>query len=410
MELDLGLSHQAYVTFVYALPLAAAAILEAGTALLSDVWSRARLVILGQSALAAALFFTAWTSSPWGLASGLALAGAASGVACGAAQALLVVARPEDTDRAMVRWSLYCAIGDVLAPLMTAVAIAFGHSYRAAMGAIAIVVSTQCAISATLVRDKRLEGRYEGSAEPLEGKEPLRAALPRALHLPRLWAGLFAAAWCTLLDELVIALAVLRLAHERAASVPVATAVALTFSVGSVMGAAMTEHAVARASPRRVLVASAALTAIALLGLLSSRSALEVGGCAAGCRLSVLSAPRARICASIRRDPGTPGRRAGHGTDLRRRRRCRSARPRGNRRPIRTGLSARMPSRSTGDRLDLRLGPYLCAPSLIQVSMRSTCAWSSTVWSSGIVSPHGASICISLALTLLNIRLVVALP
>ena len=278
MELDLGLSHQAYVTFVYALPLAAAAILEAGTALLSDVWSRARLVILGQSALAAALFFTAWTSSPWGLASGLALAGAASGVACGAAQALLVVARPEDTDRAMVRWSLYCAIGDVLAPLMTAVAIAFGHSYRAAMGAIAIVVSTQCAISATLVRDKRLEGRYEGSAEPLEGKEPLRAALPRALHLPRLWAGLFAAAWCTLLDELVIALAVLRLAHERAASVPVATAVALTFSVGSVMGAAMTEHAVARASPRRVLVASAALTAIALLGLLSSRSALEVGG------------------------------------------------------------------------------------------------------------------------------------
>jgi MFS family permease len=260
------------------LPLAAAAILEAGTALLADVWSRARLVVVGQSGLAAALFFTAWTSSPWGLATGLAMAGAASGVACGAAQALLIVARPGDTDRAMVRWSLYCAIGDVLAPLVTAVAIASGHSYRAAMGVIAVVVSAQCGLSAKLFGDKRFEWRRERRSDALEGKaDPLRIALVRALRLPRLWAWLFAAASCTLLDELVIALAVLRLAHERAASAPVATAVAMTFSVGSLVGAAMTDYVVARTSTRRVLVASAALTAVALVALLSSRSALEVG-------------------------------------------------------------------------------------------------------------------------------------
>jgi MFS transporter, FSR family, fosmidomycin resistance protein len=257
------------------LPLAAAAILAA---LLSDVWSRARLVVLGQCGLAAALFFTAWTSSPWGLASGLAVAGAASGVACGAAQALLLIARPEDTDRAMVRWSLYCAIGDVLTPVVTAVAIASGHSYRAAMGAIAVIVSAQCALSAKLVNYERLSGRHERSPGALQGEaEPLRAALARALRLPRLWAWLFAAASCTLLDELVIALAVLRFAHERAVSAAVATAVAVTFSMGSVVGAAITDRAVARTSARRVLVASAALTAVALLALLSSRGALEVG-------------------------------------------------------------------------------------------------------------------------------------
>jgi hypothetical protein len=131
------------------LPLAAAAILEAGTALLADVWSRARLVVVGQSGLAAALFFTAWTSSPWGLATGLAIAGAASGVACGAAQALLIVARPGDTDRAMVRWSLYCATRRVLvaSAALTAVALVALFSSRSALevGVALFAVGTTCA-------------------------------------------------------------------------------------------------------------------------------------------------------------------------------------------------------------------------------------------------------------------------
>src|SRR5260370_27469403 len=111
---------------------------EAEHALRSDGWGRARLVVRGQGALAAGLFLAAWASSPWGLTLGLALAGASSGVACGAAQALLLASNRTNADRAMVRWSFYCAIGDVLAPLVTGSAIALGHSYRAAMGAIAL--------------------------------------------------------------------------------------------------------------------------------------------------------------------------------------------------------------------------------------------------------------------------------
>jgi MFS family permease len=291
VERELGLSHRGYVAFAFVLPLVAAAALEAGVALLSDVWGRARLVVLGQGALAASLSLAAWTTSRWGLTLGLALAGASSGVACGAAQALLFTSSgpgPVDHDRAMVRWTLYSAVGDVLTPLVTAVALALGHSYRGAMGAIAVVVAAQCALSAWLLarhaatpaapgHGEPAGAAPEDAAEPEAAAEPLRAALSRALRMPRLWAWLLAAASCTLLDELVIALAALRLEHDRGASPALAAAAAVTFSLGDVLGIAVTDRAVARTSARRVLVVSAVACALALLAFLVTSSALAAG-------------------------------------------------------------------------------------------------------------------------------------
>jgi FSR family fosmidomycin resistance protein-like MFS transporter len=315
VERELALSHWGYLTFAYALPLAAAAVLETGTALLSDVWSRARLIVLGQAVLAASLFLTAWTSSPWGLTLGLALAGAASGVACGAAQGLLFLSSSDTADRVMVRWSLYCAIGDVFTPLATATAIATGHSYRAAMGAVAVVVSVQCGISLGLlsraggIPDANLDSQHEGDPESTDGEaEPVFVALVRALRFPRLWGWLFAAASCTLLDELIVALAVLRLARDRAASSALAAAAAVTFSLGSIIGAALTDIAVARTSARSVLLASASLTAAMLLVLLVSGGAPVA--CAALLLVGVACAPHhplamAQAYGAIPERPGT---------------------------------------------------------------------------------------------------------
>jgi MFS family permease len=280
VEHELALSHWGYLAFVYALPLALAALLEAGTALFSDVWSRPRLIVLGQASLAASLFLAAWTSSPWGLTLGLALAGAASGVACGAAQALLFADRRGDAEGAMVRWSLYCALGDVLAPLATATAIASGHSYRAAMASIALVVSVQCGVSVALDsrerhgdaprRDREDE---DGSKSFADAVDSVRVALSHALGLPRLWGWLFAAASCTLLDELVVSLVVLRLTHDRAASPALATAAAVTFAMGSIVGASATDRAMERTSARNILLVSATTTALALFLVLASRGA-----------------------------------------------------------------------------------------------------------------------------------------
>jgi MFS family permease len=242
-------------------------VLEAGLALLSDVCGRARLVLLGQVALAAALLFTAWTSSPWGLTLGLALAGASSGVACGAAQGMLLRSHPAGVDRAMVRWSLYCAVGDVLTPLVTASAIALGRSYRVALGAIALVVCAQCVLSAALLPRT---ARENAALDPDPAADPLRTAIARAVRLPRLWAWLLAAASCTLLDELVIALATLRLEHDRAATASLAAAVATTFSTGAVMGTAVADRVVPRLSPRSVLLSSCALSALGLAAMVAT--------------------------------------------------------------------------------------------------------------------------------------------
>jgi fucose permease len=289
VEHELALSHRGYVAFAFALPLVAAAALEAGIALLSDVWSRGRLVVVGQGVLAAALFFTSWTSSAWGFTLGLALAGASSGVACGAAQALLFASRassPRDADRAMVRWSLYCALGDVLTPLVTASALALGRSYRGAMGAVAVVVALQCAVSAGALRLGPSAPKAEPDEEPVE---TLRAALTRAVRLPRLWAWLLAAASCTLLDELVVALAALRLERDRGASPALAAGVAVAFAAGSVVGAAVTDRAVARTSARSVLVASAVACLLALLAFLATGS--TVASCLALLAVGVTCAP-----------------------------------------------------------------------------------------------------------------------
>jgi MFS family permease len=287
VEHELALSHRGYLTFAFALPLVGAALLEAGLALLSDICGRARLVVLGQVALAAALLFTAWTSDPWSLAFGLALAGASSGVACGAAQGLLFASNRESADRAMVRWSIYGAVGDLLTPLLTALAIALGHSYRGAMGALAVVVLAH-AVLATSLLFRGSHAEHPGpDVAPLA--EPLREVLARAIRLPRLWAWLFAAGSCTLLDEIVVALGALRLAHAGGTSSAMATGAAVTFSAGSLLGATITDRLATRFDSRRVLAMSAILCALALAALWSTGSPLA--SCAALFAVGTTCAP-----------------------------------------------------------------------------------------------------------------------
>ena len=303
IEREFALSHAGYVAFVFAVPLLLAAILEAAIALLSDMRGRRRLVVAGQAGLAASLFFVAWTESAWGLTLGLALAGTTSGVACGAAQALLVVDDPRGTDRAMVRWALFASIGDLLTPLVTASAIALGYSYRGATLVVAVVVALQCA-GAAFLRDEASAAASRDSEPPAD---PLGVALSRAVRRPRLWAWLFAAASCTLLDELVVALATLRFEREQAVREALAVAAAVTFAAGSVLGAALADGVVARLGPRRVLVASAVACALALGVDVTLRSALA--SCVALFVIGLTCAPHHALAQARAYDemPANPG-------------------------------------------------------------------------------------------------------
>jgi hypothetical protein len=242
------------------------------------------VIVVGQLGLAASLLFVAGTRSPWGLTAGLALAGTTSGVACAAAQGVLVADAAANVDAALVRWALFSSIGDVLAPLVTAAAIALGLSYRGAMLAVAATVLLQCAASARLGQPEVVAG-CEGDAAP----EPLGAAIASALRRPRLWLWLLAAASCTLLDEIVVALSGIRLVRDLRVGAALAAGAAVVFAAGSVVGSRLSDPAVARFGSRRVLVASAALCAAAIACLAVSPGAPAL--CCALAAVGVTCAP-----------------------------------------------------------------------------------------------------------------------
>ena len=221
---------------------------------------------LGQAVLAASLFAATWTTSAAALTIDLAVMGTASGVACGAAQALLVAGDPAGADRVMVRWTLFASLGDVLAPLVTAAAIALGWSYRGAMAAVGVLVAVQCVLGLGSLAGRKGAPEHEPLPEPA----PRAAALSRALRMPRLWAWLFAASTCTLLDEIVVALAALRMGSSHGDAEAVCAAAAGAFSMGAVLGSAVTDRVVARLGSRAVLLASGAATLVLVGALVAS--------------------------------------------------------------------------------------------------------------------------------------------
>jgi predicted MFS family arabinose efflux permease len=197
------------------------------------------------------------------------------------------------------------AVGDVLTPLVTAAAIALGHSYRGAMLAIAVVVAIQCV---GLLRTIRAPGAAAPAPDDDEPPaDPLRAALARAVRRPRLWAWLFAAASCTLLDELVVALAALRMQRDQGVSEAWAAAAAVAFSGGAVLGTALTERIVARVGSRTVLIASSALCAASLAAVLGPAS--PVAAAVALFVVGVTCSPHHALAQARAYDemPGNPG-------------------------------------------------------------------------------------------------------
>ena len=277
--------------------------LEAAIAARADFLERKKLMAIAQAVLAAALAFAGWTTSAWGLACALAVAGTASGVACGGAQALMLTEHA-NADRAMVRWSLFASIGDVLTPVLVATILASGRSYRHAMLVVAGVVALQCVGAIATAR-----APVTSSAEDDEPvAEPLFQALSRAAKMPRLWIWLFASTSCTLLDELVLALVALRFVRENAWSESRAAFVVTAFSVGAVAGSMLCDRAVARFGARRVLVASGLASLVALGSVVLAPSA-SVATFALFV-LGVMVAPHhplalARAYEALPRNPGT---------------------------------------------------------------------------------------------------------
>ena len=265
-----ALGHAGYTLWVFALPQLVAALIEAPIALLSDRFERTRMLRAALWCWSAALALCAAAPKPWVLSLGLSCAGAASGVAQTCAQAALVSARGSSSARAMSRWTAYAAAGDLLAPVFVGAALwAFG-SYRAGAFVCAGLLALEAWGTGRAVHDA--DGEPDLADHETEPREPILAALAR----PRLWGFLLAAVACGLLDEIVVALTALHLTQDLAASEVLKTASLSLFSLGGLLGAALTERLLSRHSARRILTVTACASCLLLLCLVSTSSALVV--------------------------------------------------------------------------------------------------------------------------------------
>lgn len=232
--------------------------IEVPIAIASDRVSRASVLAGSLGVLAFSLAGCALAHDAWVLSLGLALAGTSSGIACGAAQAELVTSFPGGPHRAMSRWIAFAAAGDALTPPLIGLALwAFG-SYRGALWMLAVVLALQAALSgwtATRAQPAAANGSDELTPDPDAAPSlPLRAAIAKAAGKPALWLWLFAAASCTLLDEVIVALAALRLDRDYGWPAGSIAAAVSGFSIGAVVGAIASEHLLRIASPRRLMI------------------------------------------------------------------------------------------------------------------------------------------------------------
>lgn len=261
--------HTQYSLWIFAVPMLCSALLEAPIALASDRIPRRFVLAAGLAGLAASLGLCALATTPWLLGGALALAGAASGVACGAAQAELVTSFPGGAQPAMSRWVAYSAVGDALTPMFVAAAMWAGGTHRSALAAIAVLLAVQALLTLWIApRGSVIEADEE------ERVLPLRAALGSAAREPRLWLFLFGASACTLLDELVVALAALRLHGDLGWSEAFVAAAMTGFSAGGIVGAVANERLLAHVSPRRLLTFAALASIASLTGFICASSAV----------------------------------------------------------------------------------------------------------------------------------------
>jgi len=295
LEREQGLDHRGYALFVFALPLLLSALLDAALSLLCDWLPRQRLRAVGLGGLSLSLTLMALAPSLGWLTLGLALAGAASGLSCSAAQGELIASDPAAGDVALTRWVLFGGIGDLASPLLVGALLALGGSYRHALAVVAALFAWQtlsalraahqslasatAAPASAPTSESESESRSEpeptsesesesrSEPEPESESEPsFGAALRAAIGQRRLWLWVLGSALCTLLDEIVLAFAALRMRLDLGASDALAASCGVAISLGATLGAMLTERLLA-SLPARRLLRDSALSCVLALGL-----------------------------------------------------------------------------------------------------------------------------------------------
>lgn len=228
----------------------------------------------------------ATASSPFVLGLGIAIYFPCSGLACGLAEAVVVDDDREHPERALARWTLSGALGDIATPTLLFALAAFGLGFEVAALGSAVLVLVGAAIA--LGVDPTRASHADVDDDEDDGEQvPLLDALRSAIKTKGLVAWLFATALCSLLDETLAAFTIL-FAEHRFTDDGVGELLLIAFAVGEVFAALVLARVVARMDPLRLLALSGALSALSLIALviasepaLAAVAALVVGVSAA---------------------------------------------------------------------------------------------------------------------------------
>lgn len=251
------------------------------------------------AALAAVLFGASLAGSALAMVVCLALYGPASGCALAAAEGVLVESRPEERERTIARLGLAGALGDLAVPVVLGALAWAGLGWRGAL----VIAGAAAALLALVHATSRALDRRPVVAEEEDEEAPgVREALRFAFSNRSLLRWSVAVVLTSLLDEVLVAFVMVQLDASSALERAVAVG---AWTVGVVGGLASLERLGDRVPARPTLLASAGLTAGALV-VLATSSDVRVASCA----LFVLGAGSSALhpLASARAYASLPGR------------------------------------------------------------------------------------------------------
>lgn len=226
-----------------------ALVVEPPLLFLADRYPRRWFVCGGLAGLGCSCLLAAAASSYWWLFVALLLFGPLSGCGVSVSQATLVDSDPERAERWLTRWTLAGALGDLATPALLALTVASGSGWRGAFvvcGALALV---QSALLWSRVFPDERPAESEEPPESPPWREAIRAALEERSLL--VWGSALVA--CSLLDEILVAFATLRMTRELGFSVEEALSVVACLSAGAVVGLLVAERLLDRFEPTRLL-------------------------------------------------------------------------------------------------------------------------------------------------------------
>lgn len=275
IERDHGLVHGGMALWLFVVPLVLGVVIETRLLLWAARGDARRWMSGAQALVGVATLTAAIAPTPWLLALALGIAGPACGCVNGLAQAQLVEAHPEARERALTRWTLAAALGDMVAPMLVALAAWRGGTWRSALVVISALVLVHALVLLRVATGTPAADDDAPTDDPDAPPTTVRGALTRTM-LP--W-WLLAATMCTFLDEILLALATLHLRLDRGLAELEVAWIAALWATGGGVGLVATERVLVGRSPRAVLgVAAIACTIATATWWLAPTNALAAAG------------------------------------------------------------------------------------------------------------------------------------